>query len=76
MDGSSISDALVVSGNVYWKEIGSGTGFYGVRWRPNAVGYWHMSLSYAAVTQVAIADFDVTPLPTPGPSGLVVSFTK
>ncbi len=75
VDGSSITDGQVVSGQVYWSEIGSATGFYSIRWRPDAVGYWHLSFAYAAVAQTSLSEFDVVPAPT-SPQGLTVSFTK
>lgn len=63
VDGSLMQDALVASGSIYWAEIPSSAGYYGIRFRPNAVGYWRLSLTYTAGQQLFQTDYDVIPPP-------------
>lgn len=74
VDGTSFSDAQVRSGSVYWSEVTPG--HYGVRIRPNAVGYWRLLVTYTAGTQIMAQDYDVTAQPPFVESGLKASFTK
>ncbi len=76
VDGSSISDSAVVSGNVYWNEVPGSSGFYNVRFRPNAIGYWRNIVTYTAGTQIMGQDFDVVSQVPAGETGLRASFTK
>lgn len=63
-DGTSVPDPQVAAGRVFFQQLG-GTGPYGVRWRPNANGYWRLVLTLptqlTAPAQVLAQDFDVTP---------------
>lgn len=71
--GLGITDLQVVSGKIYWLEIPGGP--YGVRFRPNAVGYWRLLITYPAGTQILAQDYDVTPGPsTPAVGGMKASF--
>jgi len=74
IDGTNLADAQVRSGSVYWSEVDPG--YYGVRMRPNAVGYWRLLITYTAGTQIMAQDYDVTAQPPFIESGLKVSFTK
>lgn len=76
IDGTSVPDASVVSGNVYWSEVAGSPGFYNVRFRPNAVGYWRNLVTYTAGTQIMGQDFDVTSQVPQAETGLRASFTK
>lgn len=76
IDGSSVSDAAVASGNVYWNEVPGSPGFYNVRFRPNAIGYWRNIVTYTAGTQIMGQDFDVVSQVPAGETGLRASFTK
>ena len=71
--GGSTPDARVASGSVYWSEIPGSPGFYSVRFRPNAEGFWRLVLTYPAGTQTVGLDFDVLPLEGV-PTGLTPSF--
>ena len=59
VNGSTVTDIQVAGGSVYWNEIPGTPGYYSVRFMPNAVGYWRLSVSYAPGTQVVLHDFDV-----------------
>ena len=48
----------------------------GVRFRPNAIGYWRLLINYAVGTQISAQDYDVTPLPPTVDTGLKASFVK
>jgi hypothetical protein len=74
-DGYPVPDTQVVSGKVYWHEIPGAPGIYGVRWRPNAVGYWRLVFTLPAHQQVVALGYDVVPLERTAP-GLQTSFLK
>jgi hypothetical protein len=76
VDGTAVSDAQVVSGKIYWSEIPSRLGFYSVRFRPNAVGYWRLVLTYASGLQTYATDYDVLGTQPNGSDGLQYSFVK
>jgi len=72
--GTGLTETQVVSGHILWDDLGSS---YGVRWRPNAVGYWRILITYAPGTQILGQDYDVnsgTGVLPPG-GGLKASFT-
>jgi len=74
ISGSGIVETQVASGHVYWDTLGSGS--YGIRWRPNAVGYWRILITYAHGCQILGQDYDVnagTGVMSPG-GGLKASF--
>jgi hypothetical protein len=65
--GVGVSDAQIVSGRVYVQAISGGP--YSVRFRPNAVGFWRLLLTYPVGTQILAQSFDVqsgtgVPVPT------------
>lgn len=69
VSGVGVQDTQVVSGRIYWQAIAGGP--YSIRFRPNAVGFWRLLLTYAPGTQILAQSFDVhagTGVPTP--SGL------
>lgn len=71
--GMGIIEGQIASGHVYWDDLG---GAYGVRWRPNAVGYWRLLITYATGAQILGQDYDVsagTGVMAPG-GGLKASF--
>ena len=74
--GLSILDAQVASGTIYFNEIPGSPGFYSLRFRPDAVGYWRINLSYATGAQVIIHDFDVTGEAPAEERGLKSSFLR
>jgi hypothetical protein len=76
VSGLSVPDAQVVSGKVYFNEIPGTPGFYNVRFRPNAVGYWRNVLTYPTGTQEAAQDFDVVSSALSAEGGLNASFIK
>lgn len=75
-NGAPISDNLVTSGSVYFHEISGAPGYYSVRLRPNAAGYWRLVLSYAAGQQIVAQDYVVTADVPQLQGGLTASFTK
>lgn len=73
VSGTGIQDVNIASGKVYWQQIPSGP--YGIRFRPNAVGYWRLIITYSAGFQIVAQDYDVnagTGVPIEG--GLRASF--
>jgi hypothetical protein len=67
VSGVSVADSQVVSGRVYFQAISGGP--YSVRFRPNAVGFWRLLLTYPVGTQILAQSFDVqsgtgVPVPT------------
>jgi hypothetical protein len=74
--GANLTDTQIASGSVYWLEVPGSPGIYSVRFRPNAIGYWRLLITYAAGQQISGQDYDVTaPAPTVD-QGLKASFTK
>lgn len=72
--GTGVSDVQIASGNVYFHEL-TVAGYYGVRFKPNAIGYWRVVLNYAVGVQSVALDYDVVS-PAALPSGLKASFTR
>lgn len=73
--GSGVPDSRVASGQVYFLETPGALGYYGLRWRPNAVGYWRIVLGYASGTQEVTLGYDVVSASPTEPS-LSPSFLK
>lgn len=72
LTGVGVTDAQVKAGNVYFQELTSG--FYGIRFKPNALGYWRLDFRYAAGVQAIALDYDaVTKLDTAA-TGLHATF--
>lgn len=76
ISGLGLTDAQLVAGYVYFQEVSGSPGYYSVRFRPNAAGYWRLSLTWGAGTQTVISDFDVTSCPPLVDTGLNASFMK
>lgn len=74
--GAGVTDAQVASGKVYWTEVPGSPGIYNVRWRPNALGYWRLLITYPVGTQIMAQDYDVTVAGVPVETGLKASFVK
>lgn len=76
ISGLGITDAQVASGFVYFNEVPGSPGFYNVRFRPNALGFWRNLLTYPAGTQISAQDFDVVQSAPAMEQGLHASFIK
>ena len=76
VNGAGVTDAQVASGKVYWVEVPGSPGIYNVRFRPNAIGYWRLLITYPVGTQISAQDYDVTPIPPSIDQGLKSSFVK
>ena len=76
ISGVGVTDAQVVSGRIYFNEVPGNPGFYNVRFRPNALGYWRNLLTYTAGQQISAQDFDVVMGAPATESGLHASFIK
>ena len=76
VSGIGVTDAQVASGKVYWMEVPSTPGFYSIRWRPNALGYWRVLITYPAGQQIMGQDYDVVLGGVTADSGLRESFIK
>ena len=74
--GLNVTDAQIASGKVYWLEVPGSPGYYNVRFRPNAVGYWRLLITYTAGEQILAQDYDVTGAPASVDVGLQTSFVK
>lgn len=75
-NGAAVTDSQVSSGKVYFNEITGAPGYYNIRLRPNAAGYWRLSLTYAAGQQNLAQDYDVIVEPQQISGGLTASFTN
>jgi hypothetical protein len=76
ISGLGITDAQVVSGRVYFNEVPGLPGFYNVRFRPNALGFWRNLLTYTAGQQISGQDYDVVQGAPAMESGITASFIK
>lgn len=72
VDGSGTAAVQVSSGRVFWSELLPG--FYNVRFRPNAIGYWRIVITNVA--QEVTFDFDILLDGQVAASGLRVAFGK
>jgi hypothetical protein len=72
--GDTVTDAQVAAGTVYFNQITGQPGFYSVRFRPNAVGFWRLTLDYAVGLRTLALGFDVVPEMPLVASGLKSSF--
>ena len=75
-NGAPVSDGQVKSSNIYFHEIAGAPGYYSLRFRPNAAGYWRLMVVYAAGQQMLAQDYDVTAEPVQMQGGLTASFTN
>ncbi len=76
MDGFGVTDQQVTSGKIYWTEVPGSPGIYNISWRPNALGYWRLLITYTAGTQIMGQDYDVVSQVPLAESGLRASFTR
>jgi hypothetical protein len=76
VSGFGVTDAQVVAGKIYFNEVSGNPGFYNVRFRPNALGFWRNLLTYPAGQQIAAQDFDVVQSAPAIEQGLHASFIK
>lgn len=74
IDGSGVTDQQVTSGSIYFHEFESG--YYSVRFRPNALGFWRVIVSYPTGTQSVSLDYDIVPPADMYPSGLRAKFIQ
>lgn len=72
--GVGIPDTQVAAGRIYWSEIAGSPGFYSVRWRPNAVGFWRVVVSYPSGSQSVSLEYDVVRASNEPTGGLKPSF--
>ena len=75
-DGSTVTDAQTKSGFVYFHEISGSSGFYSIRFRPNAPGYWRLLLTYPGGQQILAQDYDVSADPVTVNGGMKHSFNN
>jgi hypothetical protein len=59
LDGTSVLDQDISSGNVYLNEIVSYPGFYNLRWYPDRIGYWYMSISCSVNGVDYVKEYDL-----------------
>lgn len=76
VSGNAVTDAQVTAGRIYFNEIPGQLGFYNVRFRPDALGYWRNLLTYPAGQQISAQDFDVVQSAPAMESGIQASFVK
>lgn len=73
VEGTGVLDSAVVAGSVYWDELASGS--YGVRFYPNKLGHWNLSIAFApSPSQIVSIDYDVANLPSAVDSGVRANF--
>lgn len=72
LDGSAIPDSSISAGSVYFNQILSSPGFYSVRFYPDRVGFWRLSITAGSFE--SLLEFDVNPAAPQSP-GLTATFT-
>lgn len=75
-NGLLVTDAQVASGYVYFNEVPGSPGYYNIRWRPNAIGYWRLLVTYVPGQQIEAQDYDVVAGYPVVETGLSASFIK
>lgn len=76
LDGTLVLDSDISPGFIYLNEISTSPGFYSVRWYPDRIGFWVLSLTYTTTGVESILSYDV--LPASGNSlysGIIASFS-
>jgi hypothetical protein len=76
LNGIGVSDAQVTSGKVFFNEVPGSPGYYNVRFRPNAIGFWRLLITYPAGTQIIALNYDVVGTPSDTDVGLQSAFIK
>lgn len=76
VSGLGVNDTQVTSGRVYFNEVPGSPGFYNVRFRPNALGFWRNLLTYPVGQQISAQDYDVVQSTTIMEGGITASFIK
>lgn len=76
VSGLGVTDVQVTAGRVYFNEVPGNPGFYNVRFRPNALGFWRNLLTYPAGQQISAQDFDVVQNAPATEQGLQASFVR
>jgi hypothetical protein len=76
VSGLGVTDVQVAAGKVYFNEVPGNPGFYNVRFRPNALGFWRNLLTYPAGQQISAQDFDVVQNAPATEQGLSASFIR
>lgn len=74
--GTNVPDAQVTSGRIYWYEATGMPGFYNIKWRPHAVGFWRIIISYPLGFQIVGQEYDVVKATQEVTGGLKPSFMK
>lgn len=76
ISGLGVTDTQISSGQIYFNEVPGSPGFYNVRFRPNALGYWRNLLTYPPGQQISAQDYDVVRGSPATEQGLHASFVK
>jgi hypothetical protein len=71
VNGAAVLDSQVVSGSVYWAALQNGS--YGIRFLPNQLGHWSLTVTYPGSSQIVGISYDVSTAPD-APSGFSVGF--
>jgi len=69
--GASILDTQVASGSVYWNNLPNSV--YGLRFLPNSLGHWTLSIRDPGHSQLVCLSYDVIRAPSVD-SGLIAGF--
>lgn len=78
VDGTLIADSSISAGNVYLNEIPGSPGYYSIRFFPDKIGFWKLSILNTTLNQEITKEYDIVPAGTFGPtsSGLNASFFR
>lgn len=76
VSGTGVLNSAISPGSIYLNEILTNPGYYAVRWYPDRVGYWNISLSCTLNSVEYLLEYDVVPnsfFSNPN-QGLIASF--
>jgi hypothetical protein len=61
LDGTSVLNSAISPGSIYFNEISTNPGYYAIRWYPDRIGYWNLSLTCSLNSVEYLLQYDVVP---------------
>ena len=61
VDGTSVLNSAISPGFIYLNEIATNPGFYSIRWYPDRIGFWNLTIPCTVNSVEYILEYDVVP---------------
>lgn len=74
-DGTTVVDASISAGTIYFNEISFSPGYYAVRFFPDKIGFWRLIVANPSIATEQILAYDIH-ASSCAPNGLQFSFTS